>query len=69
VTARIRVDRHPADELTDAQIERLMGFGRQEAALIDELEQATRNGDRESVWKTAQSICRLHDKVNEEHSK
>jgi hypothetical protein len=62
----LRVKRIPADELSDQQIERLMTFGQQEAALIEELEQATRSGDRDLVWQIAQALCGIQDQINEE---
>jgi hypothetical protein len=62
-TNRIRVDRRPVGELTDAQIERLMDLGRREAALIDEMEGAIQAGDRDLVWQIAIRLCRLGDEL------
>lgn len=60
---RIRVMPRAADELTDSQIETLMNFGKREAELIDELEAATRNGDRDLAWQIAQALCRIEDEA------
>ena len=60
---RIRAERIPADELTDAQIERLMEFGCREANLIDEMEAAVRSGDRNLTWQLAEALVRLQDQA------
>jgi hypothetical protein len=65
-TSRIRVVRRPADELSDAQIARLVEFGQREAALIDELQAAVRTGDRTLTWQLAEALCRLEDEVKQE---
>ena len=65
----IRVDRRPAEELSDAQVERLMAFGRHEAELIDQMEAAARDGDRELVWQIAQALCRIEDQLRLEQGK
>jgi hypothetical protein len=60
---RIRAERVPADELTDAQIERLMEFGKREAGLLDEMEAAARVGDRDLVWRIAQALCQMDEEA------
>jgi hypothetical protein len=62
-TPRIRVERIPAEELSDHQIEQLMAFGKRENDLIDEMEAATRAGDRARVWQLAEALVRLQDQV------
>jgi hypothetical protein len=59
----LRVERRPAEELTDAQIEQLMTFGSKEAELIDDLEAATRAGDKDLVWQIAQALCHAEDEA------
>jgi hypothetical protein len=59
--ARIRVERIPADALTDTEFQRLMAFGRREAELIDEMEAAARAGDRNEVWRLAEELVRIQD--------
>jgi hypothetical protein len=54
--------RDPA-EMTESQIDALMNLGREEAALLDELEAATRAGDRDEVWRIAQALCGIEDKI------
>jgi hypothetical protein len=60
---RIRAERIPANELTDSQIERIIGFGRQEADVVDQISQAARTGDRDKVWQLAQELVRLEDQA------
>jgi hypothetical protein len=60
---RIRVERTPAHELSDAQIEKLMGFGKREADLIDQIEEAARAGDRDLCWQLAEALVRLQDQA------
>jgi hypothetical protein len=62
---RIRVERIPAAELSDYQMEQLMAFGKREADLIDEMEVATRNGDRNLVWQLAEAFVRLQDEAQQ----
>jgi hypothetical protein len=61
----IRVERVPAEELSDHQLERLMAFGRREADLIDEMEAAARVGDRDSVWRLAEALVRFQDEAKQ----
>lgn len=61
--SRIRAIKKTAHELTDSELERLMSFGRREAELIDELEEATRNGDRDLAWQIAQTLVRVEDEA------
>jgi hypothetical protein len=58
--------RNEPEELSDIQVERLMSFGRDEADLIDQMEAATRAGDRDLVWQLAQALCRIQDDVRQE---
>jgi hypothetical protein len=60
---RIRVERIPADELAEHQIETLMSFGRREADLIDQMEAAARVGDRNLVWQLAEALVRCQDEA------
>jgi hypothetical protein len=62
-TERIRVARRDPAELSDSQIEQLMGFGKRESDLIAELEAATRAGDRELAWQLAEALVRLEDEA------
>jgi hypothetical protein len=62
-TSRIPVERVPADELSDSQIERLMEIGSAEADLIDEMESAVRAGDRDLVWQLAATLVRHQDEA------
>jgi hypothetical protein len=62
-TSRIRVERRPADELSDHQFEVLMSLGRREADLIDEMEAAARAGDRDLVWHIAEALVGLQDQA------
>jgi hypothetical protein len=64
-TARIRVERVPADELSDHQIQRLIEFGKREAELIDEMEAATRAGDRNLVWQLAEELVHFQDEAQQ----
>jgi hypothetical protein len=65
-TAKIRAVRKDPDEMTDGEIEAFMNLGRQEARLIEELEHAARNGDRNLCWEIATALCELRDKVDQE---
>jgi hypothetical protein len=60
---RLRVVRRAADELSDQQIEQLMAFGKREAELLDQMEEATRAGDRDAVWRLATSLLACQDEV------
>jgi hypothetical protein len=51
--------------MTESQIETLMNFGRQEALLLDELEAATRAGDRDEAWRLLQEFCRIEDEAKQ----
>jgi len=62
---RIRVERTPADELSDHQIEQLMAFGRREAELVDQMEAAARAGDRALVWQLAEELVRYQDEARQ----
>ncbi len=62
---RIRVVRRDPAELSDRQIETLIGFGRREAELVDSLVEATRAGDHDAVWAISQAIARVEDQVAE----
>ena len=59
----VRVQRRPVDELSDAQIETLISFGRREAEVIDEMVAAVRVGDRNLVWQLAEALLRLEDEA------
>jgi hypothetical protein len=59
------MERFPADELSDHQIETLMAFGRREADLIEQMEAAARDGDRDLVWQIAQALCRIEDEAKQ----
>jgi hypothetical protein len=65
MSARIRVDRRPAAELSDDQIERLMDFGRREAQLIDEMTAAVAVGDRALTWQLAEALAKLQGEARE----
>ena len=62
---RIRVKRIPAEDLSDHQIERLMEFGRREADLIEQMEEAARTGDRGKLWRLAEELVRLQDQAGQ----
>ena len=62
---RIRMERIPADELTEHQIEQLVHFGRREAGLVDEMEAAARLGDRNLVWQLAEALVRCQDEAKQ----
>jgi hypothetical protein len=64
-TPRIRMVRHEPEELSDAQIAKLISFGRREAGLIEEIEQAARSGDREKLWRLAEELVRLQDQAGQ----
>jgi hypothetical protein len=64
-TPHLHVVRHAVDELSDEQIARLMDFGKREADLIDQMEAATRAGDRDLVWQLAQALCRIQDEAKQ----
>jgi hypothetical protein len=57
----LRVVRREAAELSDREIERLMDFGKREAELIGDMEQAVRAGDRNLVWQIAEALVRSQD--------
>lgn len=63
-TPRICVERRSIDELSDAQIEQLMAFGKREAELLEEIEAAVRVGDRNLVWQLARALCQIEDEVS-----
>jgi hypothetical protein len=58
VKDRIHVEFTPASELTLDQIERLIGYGKTEADLLDQLEEATRAGDRDLAWQISVALLR-----------
>jgi hypothetical protein len=64
-TPRIRVERIPAEELSDHQIEQLMSFGKREADLFDQMEEAARAGDRNLVWELAEALVRCQDEAHQ----
>jgi hypothetical protein len=47
----IAVEFRPVEDLTDAQIETLINFGRREAELLDQLEEVVASNDRERAWQ------------------
>ena len=59
----LRVVRRPVEELSDEQIARLMDFGRQEAALLDQMEEAVRTGDKNLCWEIAQALVHIQDEA------
>jgi hypothetical protein len=60
----LRVVRRAVEELSEAQIEQLMNFGKREADLIDEMVAAARAGDRDLVWQLAQALCDIEDQIS-----
>jgi hypothetical protein len=60
---KLHVVRRAVEELSDAQIERLMNFGKREADLIDEIAAAARAGDRNRVWQLVQDLCGIEDQL------
>lgn len=62
---KLRVARRAAEELSDAQVEQLMNFGKREAHLIDEMTAAARAGDRNLVWQLARALCDLEDQLSD----
>lgn len=54
--ARIAVAFRPVDELTDAQLQRLIDLGRREAELLNALEDAVANNDRDLAWQISMAI-------------
>jgi hypothetical protein len=58
---RLHVVRKAVEELSDAQIERLMDFGRREAALIDQIVAAERAGDRNLVGQRVRALVDIQD--------
>jgi hypothetical protein len=64
-TPRLRVVRRAVEELSDGQIERLIDFGRREADLIAQMEEATRNGNRSLVWQLAEALVRFQDEAKQ----
>jgi hypothetical protein len=61
----IRAERRPVAQLTDNQIQELIGLGKREAEVIDEMESATRRGDRDLAWQLAQTLVQLADEAGE----
>jgi hypothetical protein len=59
----LRVVRRAIEELSEAQIEQLMNFGKREADLIDEMVAAARAGDRNLVWQIAQAMVEIEDQA------
>jgi hypothetical protein len=59
----LRVVRRAVEELSEAQIEQLMNFGKREADLIDEIVAAARAGDRNLVWQIAQALVEIEDQA------
>jgi hypothetical protein len=59
----LRVVRRAVEELSEAQIEQLMNFGKREADLIDEMVAAARAGDRNLVWQIAQAMVEIEDQA------
>jgi hypothetical protein len=55
------VHRRPPEELTDRQINLLLAFGRQRAAIVQKLQDAARAGDREAVWQYAIALTHCED--------
>ncbi len=43
-----------------------MDFGKREADLIEQMEAATRDGDRDLCWQIAQELCRIRDEAHQE---
>jgi hypothetical protein len=64
-TSRIRIERRRVADLSDSQVEALIGFGRREAELLEQLEAATRAGDKDLAWQIAQALCRVEDRLQE----
>jgi hypothetical protein len=62
---RIRAEVRDPAEMTESQVGMLLNLGREEAALLDRLEAATRAGNKDEVWKIAQEYCGIEDKITE----
>ena len=60
---KLSVQRRSIEELTVAQIAELMNLGHVEAELIDAIESATRNGDRQHAWELCQRLCDVSDEA------
>jgi hypothetical protein len=66
---QITVNFRPVSEWTDEQLERLIGFGKIEAELLDQLEAATAAGDRDLAWQISLALVeniRRVERVSEE---
>jgi hypothetical protein len=64
--SHLRPVRREASELTDTQIEKLMEFGRREAAIIDEMVDAARADDRDRAWQLAQKLVEIEDETKQQ---
>lgn len=53
---KFTVVRRSLGELSDAEILEFFDFGAREGELIDELEEAVRDGDRARAWEIAEQI-------------
>jgi hypothetical protein len=51
--------------LTESDAEWMIGLAEQHARLIDELEAAVKNEDRDLCWRIACAICAIEDRVRE----
>jgi hypothetical protein len=60
---KLSVERRSIEELSERQIAELMAFGVEEATIIDEIENATRTGNRERAWELCQRLCDVEDEA------
>ena len=55
--------RRRVEELSDRQIQELMDFGKREAEIIDRLEAAVREGNRELAWEISEELVAVEDEA------
>jgi hypothetical protein len=60
---RIHLERRSLADLSDQEIDRLVNFGRAEADLINQLVEASRDGDRDLAWRVVQEFRRIEDEI------
>lgn len=60
---RLRLERYA--ELNDTQIDTLIGFGKREGELLDELTAAVRANDRDLAWQIAEALNRIEDEARQ----
>jgi len=59
----VRVERRTVHDLTDTQIETLVSIGTHQGELVEQLQAAVREGDRETAWRISEELVKTEDEA------